>query len=69
MLTIKSIGNFYINGFKSMKVGRTLWKVIFVKLFLILVVLNYFVYDKSLKSEYVTDKEKADYVYQSLKGK
>lgn len=69
MLTIKSIGNFYINGFKSMKVGRTLWKVIFIKLFLILVVLNYFVYDKSLRSEYITDKEKADYVYKSLKGK
>jgi hypothetical protein len=69
MLSIKSILNFYINGFKNMKVGKTLWKVIFIKLFLILVILNYFVYDKSIDSEFLNDEEKAEYVYKNLKGK
>jgi hypothetical protein len=68
MLSIKSILNFYVNGFKNMKIGKTLWKVIFIKLFLIFVILNYFIYDKSIDSEFLNDEEKAEYVYKNLKG-
>jgi hypothetical protein len=60
--------NFYVNGFKNMKIGKTLWKVIFIKLFLIFVILNYFIYDKSIDSEFLNDEEKAEYVYKNLKG-
>ena len=52
-----------------MQVGKSLWKIIFVKLLIILVVLNYFVYDKSIKTEFQTEDEKSNFVYQNLKGK
>lgn len=68
MINIKNIYNFYIDGFKNMRLGKSLWKVILLKLFLILVVLNYFVYDKSIQSEFKTENERADFVYKNLKG-
>lgn len=68
MLNISNVYNFYVNGFKNMKIGKTLWKVIFIKVFLILIALNYFVYDKSINTEFKTEREKADYVYNNLKG-
>lgn len=66
---IKKIFNFYIDGFKNMKVGKTLWKIIFIKLLVIFLVLNYFIHDKSLKSEYKTYDEKVNFVYENLKRK
>ncbi len=68
MLNISNVYSFYSSGFKNMKIGKTLWKVIFIKVFLILIVLNYFVYDKSINTEFKTEREKADYVYNNLKG-
>lgn len=66
MVTIKNIYNFYIEGFKNMKIGKTLWKIIFIKLFLIFTLLNYFIYDKSIKSEYKNSEQKSDFVYKNL---
>jgi hypothetical protein len=57
---------FYIDGFRNMKLGRTLWKIILLKLAIILLFLNYFIYDKSIKSEYKSEKEKSEFVYNNL---
>ncbi len=69
MTTINKIIYFYIDGFKNMRVGKTLWKIIFVKLLVIFLVLNYFIHDKSLKSEYKSYDEKVNFVYENLKRK
>ncbi len=66
MKTISNIYNFYINGFKNMTIGKTLWKIILIKLFIILIFLNYFIHDKSIKTEYKTYEEKVDFVYKNL---
>jgi len=68
MLNINYIYNFYKNGFENMRVGKTLWRVVFIKVFLIFIVLHYFVYNKSIDSEYTTKEAKADFVYKNLKG-
>jgi len=60
---------FYIDGFKNMTTGKYLWKIIFIKIFIILVLLNYFVYDKSFTTEFQTEEEKVNFVYKNLKGK
>ncbi len=65
-LNIKNIYFFYLNGFKNMTVGKTLWKLILIKLLVIFIFLNYFVHDKSLKTEYKTYEEKVDFVYKNL---
>ena len=66
MLNIKNIYSFYINGFKNMTIGKTLWKLILIKLLVIFIFLNYFIHDKSLKTEYKTYDEKVDFVYKNL---
>ena len=66
MLNLKNIYSFYINGFKNMTIGKTLWKLILIKLLVIFLFLNYFVHDKSLKTEYKTYDEKVDFVYKNL---
>ena len=65
-LNIKNIYFFYLNGFKNMTVGKSLWKLILIKLLVIFIFLNYFVHDKSLKTEYKTYDEKVDFVYKNL---
>ena len=66
MLNIKNIYSFYINGFKNMTIGKTLWKLILIKLLVIFLFLNYFIHDKSLNTEYMTYDEKVDFVYKNL---
>ena len=69
MMTVKNVFLFYINGFRNMRVGKILWKIIFFKLFIILVFLNLFIYDKTLKTQFQSDEEKSAFVYENLKGK
>jgi len=69
MVPVQKILSFYIDGFQSMRVGKKLWAIILLKLFLILTLFNYFVYDKSIKTEYKTDIQKSNFVYENLKGK
>lgn len=66
MNIIKNIYYFYLNGFRNMTLGKTLWKIIFVKILIIMFFLNHFIHDKSFKSEYKTQEEKIDFVYKNL---
>lgn len=48
--TLKNIASFYIDGFKNMTLGRTLWAVIIIKLVVIFALLKVFIYDNSLQN-------------------
>ena len=65
MSTIHRIWNFYYDGFRSMTLGRTLWAVILVKLFIIFVVLKLFFFPNYLK-EHAGKGNEAEYVSQKL---
>lgn len=64
---IYKVFDFYISGFKKMRLGRTLWLVILIKLFIIFVLLKVFVYNKSI-NDLKTQNEKSDFVYKNLVG-
>lgn len=68
MNIIRNIYYFYLNGFKNMTLGKTLWKIIFIKLLVITLFLNYFIHDKSLNSEYKSQEQKVEFVYKNLIG-
>lgn len=57
---------FYLDGFKSMTLGRKLWAIIIIKLIIILVGLRLFVYDVSFNDKFKTDESKRDFVLQNL---
>ncbi len=60
------IVNFYKEGFKNLTLGKTLWKVIFVKLFIIFVILKIFVFDVNFNSVFKSEKEKSTFVLENL---
>lgn len=57
--SISQIFNFYKEGFKNLTLGKTLWKIIFIKLFVMFVILKLFVFDVNFNSIFKSDKEKA----------
>ena len=57
------IWRFYYEGFRSMTVGRVLWAIILIKLFIIFAILRVFFFQPTLTG---TDEEKAEKVRVNL---
>lgn len=57
---------FYRDGFSSMTVGRTLWVVIGIKLFVFFVVIRWMLFPDFLSSKANDDHGKAQYVREQL---
>lgn len=66
MNKLSSIYYFYKDGFANLTLGKTLWKIIILKLIIILVFLKLFIYDKNISTDYKTDYEKANFVLENL---
>ncbi|MFK0435575.1 DUF4492 domain-containing protein [Campylobacter jejuni] len=64
--SISQIFNFYKEGFKNLTLGKTLWKIIFSKLFVMFVILKLFVFDVNFNSIFKSDKEKSTFVLKNL---
>jgi hypothetical protein len=60
---------FYKDGFSSMTVGKSLWIIILIKLFIIFIILKMFFFHDVTKSKYLNEKEKSNFVYQQLINK
>jgi hypothetical protein len=56
----------YYDGFRSMVVGRTLWKIIFLKLFIMFAILKVFFFPDFLATNFDTDAQRADHVLENL---
>lgn len=59
--TFLQIWRFYVDGFRSMTLGRTLWLIILVKLFIMFFILRLFFFPRFLNTD-VVKGEKEDYV-------
>ncbi|ECO6928108.1 DUF4492 domain-containing protein [Campylobacter jejuni] len=64
--SISQIFNFYKEGFKNLTLGKTLWTIIFIKLFVMFVILKLFVFDVNFNSIFKSDKEKSTFVLKNL---
>ena len=60
------IYRFYRDGFRQMTVGRTLWKIIFIKLFVMFAVLKFFFFPVFLATRFTDVRLRADYVLEQL---
>ncbi|EAH9111732.1 DUF4492 domain-containing protein [Campylobacter jejuni] len=63
---MSQIFNFYKEGFKNLTLGKTLWKIIFIKLFVMFVILKLFIFDVNFNSIFKSDKEKSTFVLKNL---
>lgn len=66
MKPVTNIINFYLEGFKNMTVGKTLWIIILIKLFILFAILKIFFFPDFLKTRFNADSERADYVLEEL---
>lgn len=64
MNVFRKVLDFYVEGFRSMTVGRTLWAIILVKLFIMFAVLKVFFFPDLLAGK--SPEEKAGYVLENL---
>ncbi len=62
----RKVCNFYIEGFKSMTVGKSLWVLILIKLFVIFAVLKLFFFPDILSTQYDSDTDRANAVLMHL---
>lgn len=56
---LKKIVSFYYDGFRSMTLGRTLWAIILIKLFVMFFILKLFFFPSFLKG---SDEQKQNQV-------
>ena len=63
---IKNISSLYVDGFRNMKLGKSLWLVIAIKLLIMFGILKVFIFDESLNSKFESDAAKADFVISNL---
>ena len=65
MKWVRNIWYLYYDGVRSMTLGRTLWAVIFIKLFIIFVVLKLFFVPNYIK-EHAEEGQEAEFVFREL---
>jgi len=58
--------HFYTDGFRSMKTGRKLWAIIFIKLFIMFAILKVFFFPDYLQTNFSNDEERAAHVFNNI---
>ena len=66
---LRSVVMFYVDGFRNMTVGRSLWAIILIKLFIMFAVIKLLFFPDKLSSGYDTDEERADAIRNELINK
>ncbi|MBP2692096.1 MAG: DUF4492 domain-containing protein [Muribaculaceae bacterium] len=56
----------YVDGFRNMTVGRSLWALILIKLFIIFFILKIFFFPDRLNSDFDSDSQRAEAVREAL---
>jgi nitrogen fixation-related uncharacterized protein len=66
MEILKKIALFYSEGFQNMKVGKKLWLIIGIKLFIFFVILKLFFFPNILQTQFSNDEDRANFVIENL---
>jgi len=68
MSIASAIIRFYVDGFRRMTLGKTLWAIILVKLFVLFAIVKVFLLPNHLNSRCDSPAEKSAYVADHLTG-
>jgi len=68
MSIVSSIIKFYADGFRRMTLGKTLWAIILIKLFVMFAIVKVFLLPNHLNSHCDTREEKSAHVANHLTG-
>lgn len=62
----KRIITFYYDGFRQMTVGKRLWIIILIKLFIFFAIMKLFFFPDFLETKFGTEQERSDYIIEQL---
>lgn len=62
----KRVWSLYYDGFREMTVGKTLWAIILIKLFIFFVIIKFLFFPNILNRDFDTDEQRADHVRNEL---
>ncbi|ADQ79997.1 hypothetical protein Palpr_1858 [Paludibacter propionicigenes WB4] len=63
---LQNLVTFYRDGFRGMTVGKTLWLLVLIKLFIMFAILKVFFFPNYLKTNFKTDESRSNHVRQEL---
>ncbi|MCK9322270.1 MAG: DUF4492 domain-containing protein [Bacteroidales bacterium] len=66
MNVFKKVFLFYYQGFRSMTLGKTLWMIILIKLFIMFAILKVFFFPNFLSSKGDSKEEKSEYIVNEM---
>lgn len=66
MIILQKIFNLYYEGFKNMKLGKVLWKIILLKIIVFYGILKFFIFEDNLKTLYPKAEQKSTFVLENL---
>ncbi len=61
-----AIFSLYRDGFKNMRLGKKLWLIAMIKLFIIFAVIKYFFFPDVLQEHFQNDAQRSDYILNQL---
>ena len=64
--SLKGILSLYVDGFKNMKTGKLLWKIIAVKFVVFILIMKLFFFPNYLSTNFTTDEDRSSHVMQNL---
>ncbi|MCK5312921.1 MAG: DUF4492 domain-containing protein [Desulfobacteraceae bacterium] len=66
MALANNIFSFYRDGFRGMVVGKKLWTIILIKLFVMFFILKLFFFPNYLNTNFQTSEEKGNHVLEQI---
>lgn len=63
---VDTVYAFYRDGFRGMTLGKKLWKIILIKLFVMFVILKLFFFPNFLNTNFHTEQEKGNFVLEQM---
>jgi hypothetical protein len=64
--TLLWIFHLYYDGFRNMRIGKKLWLLIAIKLFVMFVIIKWLFFPDLLKENFTTDTQRSSYILDQL---
>ncbi len=63
---VLGVFNLYYDGFKNMRIGKKLWILILVKVFVMFVIIKWLFFPDILQENFSNDTQRGDYILNQL---
>jgi hypothetical protein len=63
---LKAVIAFYIEGFRGMRLGRKLWAIVLIKLFVLFVVVKWLFFPDVMQERFHSDAQRSAYILDQL---